>query len=342
MTQPAILPTMTIEFTVLKGSPDGSIRQDTTQRGDLKHDEVLVRVTHSGVCFTDVHYRHTDMALGHEGTGVVEATGPDAKIFLKGDRVGWGYEHDCCGYCRSCLTGWETMCSERKMYAMANLDQGSFGSHAVWREGFLFKIPDNMDNEDAGPLMCGGSTVFNALHVAQIRPTSRIGVVGIGGLGHLAIQFAAKMGCQVVAFSSTDGKKDEALKLGATEFYATKGVEELKLEKPLDNLIVTTSSQPDWQLYLNVMAPSGVISPLSVDVNDLKMPYMPLLVNGLRVQGSIIASRQVHRDMLEFAAFHGIKPVKMMFPMTATGATDCLKILEEGKMRYRGVLVAGK
>ncbi|KAJ5529278.1 hypothetical protein N7527_002671 [Penicillium freii] len=330
---------MPIKFTVYKGSKDG-IKQTETEREDLKRDDVLVRTTHSGVCGTDVHYQSVDMGLGHEGTGVVEATGPDAKFFKKGDRVGWGYEHDCCGFCKQCLTGWETLCSERKMYGAADLDQGSFGTHAVWREAFLFKVPDNMSNEDAGPLMCGGSTVFNALHVAQVRPTARVGIVGVGGLGHMAIQFAAKMGCQVVVFSGTDSKKEEATKLGAGEFYATKGVKELKIKAPLEHLIVTTSSQPDWTMYLNVMAPGGVISPLSVDSNDLQIPYMPLLVNGLRIQGGIVGSRQVHRDMLEFAAFHNIKPIKMTFPLTLDGVKESLKTLEEGKMRYRGVLVA--
>ena len=332
---------MTIEFTVFKGSKDGTIHQATTRRDDLKGDDVLVKITHSGVCFTDVHYRHADMALGHEGTGVVDSVGPGVKDLKKGDRVGWGYEHDCCGRCRYCLTGWETLCRERQMYGAADLDQGSFGSHAVWREAFLFKIPDNVTNEDAGPLMCGGSTVWNALHVSQVRPTARVGIVGIGGLGHLAIQFAAKMGCQVVVFSGTDSKKDEAMKLGASEFYATKGVKELNVSKPIDNLLVTTSSQPDWNLYLNIMSPGGVISPMSVDANDLKIPYMPLVVNGLRVQGGIVSSRQVHRDMLEFAGQHQIKPVNMTFPMTLEGVNQSLKTLEEGKMRYRGVLVAG-
>lgn len=331
---------MPIEFTVFKGSKDGTIRQDVTRREDLKRDEVLIRVTHSGVCFTDVHYQSTDMALGHEGTGVVESTGPDVRYLKRGDRVGWGYEHDCCGQCRQCLTGWETLCPERKMYAMADFDQGSFASHAVWREAFLFKIPHNLKSEDAGPLMCGGSTVFNALHVAQVRPTARVGIVGVGGLGHLAIQFAAKMGCQVVVFSGTDNKKAEALQLGAAEFHATKGAKELKLERPIDNLIVTTSSQPDWQMFIDLMAPGGIISPLSVDMNDLKIPYMPLLVNGLRVQGGVVSARQVHRDMLEFAAMHNIKPIKMIFPMTLEGVKKSLKTLEEGKMRYRGVLVA--
>ncbi|KAJ6095236.1 hypothetical protein N7486_005982 [Penicillium sp. IBT 16267x] len=331
---------MSIQFTVFKGSNDG-IKKEVTRKNDLKRDEVLVRVTHSGVCGTDLHYQTADMVLGHEGAGVVEATGPDAHLLKKGDRVGWGYEHDCCGHCRQCLTGWETMCPERKMYASADLDQGSFATHAVWREAFLFKIPDNLLSEDAAPLMCGGSTVWNALHVAQVRPTSRVGIVGIGGLGHMAIQFAAKMGCEVVVFSGTDSKKEEAFKLGATEFHATKGLKELKLERPVDNLIVSTSSQPNWHMYFNVMAPGGVISPLTVDSGELKVPYMPLMLSGLRVQGGIVSSRQVHREMLDFAALHNIKPVKMTFPLTLEGVKESLQTLEGGKMRYRGVLVAG-
>ncbi|RAL04501.1 NAD(P)-dependent alcohol dehydrogenase [Aspergillus ibericus CBS 121593] len=329
---------MGYDFTVFKGSKDGSITEATTHRDDLTRDEVLVRLTHSGVCFTDVHYQHADMALGHEGAGVIEEIGPEVQDLKKGDRVGWGYQTGCCGRCSHCLTGWETMCPERKMYGSATPDQGSFATHAVWREPFLFKIPEGISNEDSAPLMCGGSTVFNALHVSGVKPTSRVGIVGIGGLGHLAIQFAAKMGCDVVVFSGSDNKREEALKLGAREFYATKGVKELKIGKPLDNLIVSTSSQPDWKLYVNVLAPGAVISPLSVDNEDFKFPYMALLGNGLRVQGSVVAARQVHRDMLDFAALHGVKPVLMKYPMSLDGVKDAMKTLEAGKMRYRGVL----
>ncbi|PYH81130.1 Zn-dependent alcohol dehydrogenase [Aspergillus uvarum CBS 121591] len=331
---------MGYDFTIYKGSKDGSIKQATSHRDDLKKDQVLVRVTHSGVCGTDLHYQTTDMALGHEGAGVVEEVGPEVQDLKKGDRVGWGYEHDCCGRCSNCLTGWETMCPERAMYAGADLDQGSFATHAVWREAFLFKIPDGLSNEDSAPLMCGGSTVFNALVVAGVKSTSRVGIVGIGGLGHLAIQFAAKMGCDVVVFSGSDSKKEEALKLGAREFHATKGAKELKIGKPLNHLIVSTSSQPDWNLYTSVLAPGAVISPLSVDSAEFKFPYMTLLSSGLRVQGGIVSARQVHRDMLAFAALHGIKPIKMTFPLTQEGVQEALKTLDEGKMRYRGVLVA--
>ncbi|KAK9312006.1 chaperonin 10-like protein [Lipomyces starkeyi] len=331
---------MGFDFTVYKGSHDGKVLKSTTHKDDLKGDQVLVKVTHSGVCFTDVHYRQVDMVLGHEGTGIVAEIGPDVKDLKVGDLVGWGYEHDCCGRCKSCLSGWETMCPDRKMYGLADFDQGSFASHAVWREAFLFKIPPNMSAEDAGPLMCAGSTIFNALHVANVISTSRVGIIGVGGLGHLAIQFAAKMGCETVVFSGTESKKDDAINLGANEFYATKGLTSLDIGKPLDHLIVTTSSQPDWKLYIGLMAPGGTISPLSVDNRDLTIPYMPLLLNGLRIQGGIVSARKLHRDMLDFAAFHGIKPMIMRFPFNVDGIESCLKTLTEGKMKYRGVLVA--
>lgn len=235
---------MVISFTVFKGSKDGHIIKSTTKRSDLIGDQVLLRITCSGLCGTDEHYRNQDMVLGHEGAGVVERTGPAVKHLKAGDRVGWGYEHDCCGACQQCLSGRETFCPERAMYGEADLDQGSFASHAVWREAFLFKIPDGLKDEEAAPLMCGGATVFNALHMHGVPSTARVGIIGVGGLGHLAIQFAANMGCEVVVFSGTDSKKDEALRLGAKEFYATKGAKELKVAKTIDYLLITTSFQP--------------------------------------------------------------------------------------------------
>lgn len=264
----------------------------------------------------------------------------DICAYSSGDNVGYGYLHDSCGHCQQCLTGRETFCPGRVVYGYGDLDQGSFSSHSIRREAFLFTIPSGMKNEDAAPLMCGGATVFNVLDMYNVRPMDRIGVIGVGGLGHLAIQFASKMGCEVAVFSGTESKKAEAMRLGAKEFYATKGRKELKIEKPIDRLLVTTSAQPDWNLYLPIMASSGVIYPLSVSQDDLKVPYMPLIANGLRIQGSLIAPRAIHNRMLEFAAFHGIKPMIQKFPLDVDGITEAMRKLNEGDIRYRGVLVA--
>lgn len=190
-------------FTVFKGSNDGSIKKAQTEKPDLKGDQVLLQVTASGVCGTDLHYRNgtlppikdgqaaqadqnlADMVLGHEGIGIVEATGPGCKYMKKGDRVGWGYEHDSCSHCEKCLSGRETYCPERAFYGEVDFDQGSYAMGAVWREAFLFPIPDGLSDEEAAPLQCGGATVFNALHAHDVQPTETVGVMGVGGLGML-------------------------------------------------------------------------------------------------------------------------------------------------------------
>ncbi|KAK9423011.1 putative Chaperonin 10-like protein [Seiridium unicorne] len=328
-------------FTVFKGSKDGlPVKSTTTKHDQLTGDLVLIKVTASGVCGTDLHYKTQDMGLGHEGVGVVEQVGPDAKVLKKGDRVGWGYEHDSCGHCNQCLTGAETYCAERAMYAYADLDQGSFASHGVWREAFLFKIPDGMSDEAAAPLQCGGATVFNALRAYNAQPTETVGIMGVGGLGHLAIQFATKMGCRVVVLSGSDSKKDEAFRLGAHEFIATKDKKQLSVERPLDRLLVTTSAQPNWEQLMPILAPGATIHPLSVAEGDFAVPYMPMLLSGITVQGSVVAPRKIHRDMLEFAALHKIAPVTETFPMTVEGIKEAMDKLENGKVHFRAVLKA--
>jgi D-arabinose 1-dehydrogenase-like Zn-dependent alcohol dehydrogenase len=325
-------------FTVYKGSKDGKIVKAQTTKDDLKEDQCLIKVTASGLCGTDEHYAHADMALGHEGCGVVEELGPNVKELKKGDRVGWGYEHNSCGRCDQCLTGRETYCSKREMYGEANLDQGSFASHGVWREAFLFKLPDELTDSEAAPLMCGGATVFNALYTYGVKPTDRVGVMGVGGLGHLAIQYAAKMGCDVVVLSGTDSKKDEAMKLGANEFVATKGKSEISVSRPIDALLVTTSALPDWKQIIPCLAPNAIIFPMTVSFDDFKIPHLALVTQGITIQGSVVAARAVHRQMLKFSALHGIKPITMEFPLNESGIEDAMKTLRDGKMRYRGVL----
>jgi len=328
-----------LDFTVYKGSKEGKVIKSQSHRDNLRPDEVVLKITHAGLCGTDEHYRSTDMVLGHEGVGIVQEVGANVDSFRVGDRAGWGYLHDACLHCDQCLSGNEIHCAERAMYGVADKDQGAFASHAIWKASFLFHIPDAISSEEAAPLMCAGATVFNALVMGNVRPTDRVGVLGIGGLGHLAIQFASKMGCEVVVFSGTDSKREEAKKLGAGEFYATKGLKKLDIGRPVDHLIVTTSSQPDWNLFTPVVAHRGTIFPLSVSDDDLVLPYMGIVSKGIRIQGCICPSRGVHVKMLRFAAFHGIKPLIQQFPMSVEGIEDAMTKLGKGQVRYRAVLV---
>ncbi|RKU41519.1 hypothetical protein DL546_004342 [Coniochaeta pulveracea] len=328
----------TLSFTVFKGSEDGAPKKSTVLKSDQTvEDQVLVRVTASGLCGTDLHYKHIDMVLGHEGIGIVEAVGPDVKKLQKGDRVGWGYETDACGLCKYCLRGEETFCSQRALYGERNLDQGSFASHAIWREAFLHPIPEAISDEDAAPLQCGGATVFTALQ--NLGSNETIGIMGVGGLGHLAIQFAAKMGQRVVVLSGSERKRDQAMKLGAHQFISSeKGFQELGDWK-LTRLLVTTSVQPAWDSILPLMAPKSTIFPLSVSSDNLNIPYMPLILQGINIQGSMVATRAVHRDMLEFAALHNIRPIIEKFSMSEDGIKKAMDKLEAGKVNYRAVLI---
>ncbi|RFU75060.1 nadp-dependent alcohol dehydrogenase [Trichoderma arundinaceum] len=328
-------------FKVYKGSASDGIQESNTTKPELSGDQVLVKVAASGLCGTDLHYKGADMVLGHEGAGVIQQIGPDVKNLKLGDRVGWGYQADACGLCEQCLSGNDEYCPDRQIYGMANLDQGSFAEAAVWREAFLFKIPDNISNTDAAPLMCGGATVWNALHKYGLSSTSNVGIIGIGGLGHLAIQFASKMGMNVVVLSTNESKKDEALSLGASHFTVTRGKEKIDIgATKLDALLVTASVDIEWDAYIPLLKPQAMIIPLTVHFGNFSIPQYPLIGFGFRVQGTVISSRSELKKMLEFAARNDVRPVTMMFPLNKIGIEDSMRTLSEGKMRYRGVLVA--
>ena len=208
-----------------------------------------------------------------------------------------------------------------QLYGMGNADQGSFGSGAVWREQNLFKLPENLASDVAAPLMCGGSTVWGALSRFGLKPTDVVGVVGIGGLGHLAIQFAAKMGCEVVALSGTEEKREEAFRLGAHHFVATKGVKELSVPRKINHLLVTTSKMPDWAQYDSILAPMATIYPLTVTDSQTKLeiPFMSFLLQGRKFVGSTVPPKTAYKEMLQFAALHGIKPTIEKFSHDSRG-----------------------
>lgn len=228
------------------------------------------------------------------------------------------------------------------MYGVGNSDQGSFGSGAVWKEPYLFHIPDDMASEIAAPLMCAGITVWAPLTRFGLKATDVVGVVGIGGLGHLALQFARALGCEVVALSGSEEKKEEALKLGAHHFVATKGTDKLEVPRKINHLLITTSKMPDWNQYASILAPMASIYPLTITdfETKLEVPFIWFLLSGWTIIGSTVPPKVVYVQMLEFAALHGVKPVIEKFPLNHEGVKDSLKKLDEGKMRYRGVLCA--
>ncbi|KAI0032511.1 chaperonin 10-like protein [Vararia minispora EC-137] len=332
---------MSFEYSIFSGSENGDIVVKKTER-PFRPNDVIIKITHTGLCYTDVHQRKRDMALGHEGVGIVERIGPDVQTIEVGDRVGFSVVRDTCRRCKECLAGEDMYCVKPDIYShpTGSTNLGSLASHAVISETFVFCIPEAIDNLYAGPLMCAGATVFEPLYRYGVRAGERVGIVGVGGLGHLAIQFANKMGCEVVVFSSTDSKRDEACELGAHEFHTTKGKEKLEGVKPIKYLLVTTSSQPDWGLFVPIMDTRSTIFPLTVSEEAFDISSFHIITKGMRIQGSDVAPRSVYHALLDFAAAQGIKPMVKQFPLTKDGIEKAFAAIEDGSLRYRAVLVA--
>ncbi|ORY09307.1 chaperonin 10-like protein [Clohesyomyces aquaticus] len=330
------------KVSVLKGSKEGvAVAATVPGRTSLKSNEVALRVTHSGVCGTDLHHIHDDMVLGHEGVGVVEAVGDAVTRFKAGDRVGFGYVKDGCGKCDHCLKHQYFYCKVAPVqYGATSHDQGSWSDFAVWTETALHKIPDNIPSGEAAPFLCAGLTVFTPMVKYGIKPGHRVGILGIGGLGHLAIQFARALGAHITVFSTSTSKKEEALKLGASDFWLSQDVKTKKPELKLDYLITTATRLPDWDVFMEQMEPFGQVILLGLTTEPLNLPYLPIMLKEISIHGALTSTPEEFDAMLEFASKHKIRPIIEEFPMTEEGAAAAIAKLNDGSIRYRGVLVS--
>lgn len=194
-----------------------------------------------------------------------------------------------------------------------------------------------MQSVHAAPLMCAGAAVYSAIANAQVTSSQRVGVVGVGGLGHLAIQFLTKMGCEVIALSRTGAKKQDAEQCGAAKFFSMEegGLEDI--HGSIDTLILTSSSLPPWDIVLAIMKRGGVIMLTTADMGNITIPNMGLLVNALQMRGSLPAPRWMTEEMLKFAAFRSVKPVVEVSPLEEEAINTAMERLRRGKVRFRVV-----
>jgi alcohol/geraniol dehydrogenase (NADP+) len=316
--------------------------------GTLGPLEVDVDVTHCGICHTDVGmiddewgYSQFPVVAGHEAVGVVSAVGElvDPDRLAVGQRVGVGAISGSCMSCEFCLTGRHQLCPERDDTVLRG-HRGAFASSvraSDWR--FAYPIPDAIESESAGPLLCAGATVFAPLVRHGVKPTDRVGVVGIGGLGHLAIQFAHAWGCEVTAISSSADKRDEALELGADHFIATRGTDDLAQSAGIFDFIMSTvSADIPWDEYVAALPPQGTLSVVGVPEKAMTISPLSLLMSEKRISGGVPASRPETLQMLEFAARTGVRPMVEVFSMT--DIDRAVGHVRTGKPRYRAVVAA--
>lgn len=320
----------------------GELEKISFNPGPLRPEQVEVRVESCGICHSDLSMIENawgnsrfPLVPGHEVVGIVEAVGEQAKGLQIGDRVGLGWFSGSCMACRSCLSGNHQLCSTAEQIIVGR--HGGFADRVRANWQWAVKLPGALDPTSAGPLFCGGITVFAPIADFGIKPTDRVGVVGIGGLGHLALQFLNKWGCEVTAFSSNPAKAGEALKLGAHHVVSSRDSAAIgKLAGSLDFILVTANVPLDWSAYLGALAPNGRLHFVGAVLEPVPIPAFALIGGRKSVSGSPLGSPATVATMLDFCARHRIAPVIETFPMQDVNAA--LDHLRAGKARHRIVL----
>lgn len=316
---------------------------DSTEPGPLAPEDVEVAVEHCGVCHSDLSIFNNEFGisqypatLGHEVVGRVVAAGPNAKGLAIGQRVGVGWFSGSCMHCRQCMSGHHHLCPQVQLTIVGH--RGGFATHIRSHWAWAIPLPDGLNLADAGPLLCGGVTVFSPLAM-HARPTDRVGVIGIGGLGHLALKFAAAYGCDVTAFTSSEGKFDEAKGFGARHVVSSKDAAGIrKLSGSLDLVISTVNVPLDWDAMIGTLAPNGRLHVVGLVAAPMPVPAFSLILQQRSVSGSPTGSPVAIGTMLDFASRHGIAPQTEHFPMSRIN--EAFARLESGKARYRIVLDA--
>jgi uncharacterized zinc-type alcohol dehydrogenase-like protein len=310
--------------------------------GKLGSQEVEIAITHCGICHSDLHLISNDWGIsnypfipGHEIIGEIAAKGSEVRGLEVGQRVGLGWQSNSCGRCNWCMQGLENLCHESEATCVHR--HGGYASSVRANSRFVLPIPDGLESEHAAPLLCGGITVYNPLRTHGINPSSRVGIVGIGGLGHIAVQFARVFGAEVTAFSTTTAKEAESRAMGAHHFVNSRESKALKeVAGSLDFILTTINADQDWGIYLQALRPTGTLCFVGVPPSAVSLNAFSLISGQRTISGSPIGSPFRLREMLEVAARHGVKATTELFPMAK--ANEAIEKVKKSKVRYRAVL----
>lgn len=308
----------------------------------LAPHEVLLRVEACGLCHSDIHMIDNDwgqsrypLVPGHEVVGTVLAVGSGVSELSVGLRVGVGWQRSSCLACDDCLRGNENCCD--RIQSVIGDGYGGFADHIVMDSRFCFPLPDEIPTEYAGPLMCGGITVYSGLRTAGLSSGQRVGIIGVGGLGHLAVQFASRLGNQVTVFTTSENKAEEATKLGAHDIVLVRNGKPAKTpSRPFHLILSTVPAALPIESYLNMLCTDGALCMVGVPNEPLKFSVFPLLVKRRRLLASPIGGRAQMREMLEVAARFGVRPIIEKFQLAEIN-TAIAKV-RDNTIRYRAVL----
>nr|WP_275889321.1 NAD(P)-dependent alcohol dehydrogenase [Nakamurella flavida] len=322
----------------------------TIERRDVGAKDVLIEIRYAGICHSDIHTVRGEwgpisypQVVGHEIVGVVTEVGPEVTLHQVGDRVGVGCMVNSCRECDNCLAGMEQYClnGNTGTYAATDKDgtttQGGYSTHVVVVEDFVLKVPEAIPYEKAAPLLCAGITTYSPLHHWKAGPGKKVAVVGMGGLGHMAVKIAHAMGAEVTVLSQTLSKKDDGLRLGADHYYATKDEETFeKLTNTFDLIINTVSAVIDLDAYLKLLRLDGTLVSVGAPAQPLPVTVFTLFGNRRSFAGSGIGSIGETQEMLDFCAEHGIAPETEL--VSADQINEAYERVLASDVRYRFVI----
>ncbi len=301
--------------------PTNPLAPITVERREPGKHDVFIKIHYCGICHSDVHQARGEwgnsifpMVPGHEIAGTVERVGEAVSRFKVGDKVGVGCFVDSCRECSSCQDGLEQYC-ERGMNLTYNGYEkdgktptfGGYSTQIVVDENYVLRMPDNLSLKGAAPLLCAGVTTYSPLKYWQAGPGKRVAIVGLGGLGHMAVKLAAAMCAEVAVISHSPKKKEDALRLGAKKFYPSTNADTFtELANHFDIIINTVSVELDWNQYLNLLKRDGVMVLLGVPPQAPQVHAFSLISKRRSLVGSLIGGIQETQEMLDFCSQHGI------------------------------------
>ncbi|WP_252312689.1 NAD(P)-dependent alcohol dehydrogenase [Sinobaca sp. H24] len=330
--------------------PNKAFHTTEIQRRDLDTHDVLIEIKYAGICHSDIHTAHGDwgevnypLVPGHEIAGIVTNVGPEVTSYKAGDRVGVGCMVDSCGVCKNCQQGEEQYCLEGNVPTYAGVDkygeptQGGYSTHIVVTEDFVLRIPDNIGLDVAAPLLCAGITTYSPLNHWNAGPGKKVAVVGMGGLGHMAVKIANAMGAEVTVLSQTLNKQEDGLQFGAVNYFATSDAQTFeKLSGTFDLMINTVSADIDINAYLSLLTLDGTLVNVGAPSQPLPVHVFSLIPHRRSFAGSMIGGIRETQEMLDFCAKHDIAP--NIEVISADQIDDAYERVMASKVKYRFVI----
>lgn len=309
---------------------------------DLGSEQLDIKVHYCGMCHSDLSMLNNEWGQtqypfvpGHEIVGEVVEVGQEVKGVKVGDLVGLGWYSQSCMSCYQCMNGDHHLCGTAEGTIVGR--HGGFADYVRCHWSWAVPLPKGINMAKAGPLLCGGITVFNPILLAGVRPTDKVGVIGIGGLGHMALKFLKAWGCEVIAFSSHSEKEEQILNMGATRVINSRKPKDLEsIAGKLNFILNTTNVTLNWDSFLQTLAPNGRFHNVGAVLEPMAIPAFTLLAGQKTLGGSPLGSPALTRTMLEFCVRHNIYPSVEEFPLDNVNAA--FKHLEDGKARFRIVL----